>query len=426
MKIDKKILIIFMIISAFFYSCDLDIDNPNSPTEEAVESYDGLVLLGIGLQSRLSQSVAQVVTINGAVSGETSPVIAYLDYQSLRKYTDDASRQPLEKDNSYVRLLWREQYRIVKTANDIIESANSISISDESKKAFIALANVGKVMAFYNLMNNWEKLPINTNEDHPNFVDRATAINECIALLGAAEANVAGGSIPTDFQAKVLGDGFDLENVIKAYQARINLMAGNYADAASAASEVTAEANYVFSQTGENPLYTHFIKSFFTKAMAYWADDAEAGDLRVAATVDITDGESRYGEDSVYTIIKYSTATDPVLIYTMNEMALIKAEAYARSGSGNAENEVNQVRADAGLAAFDGSTSILEEIFKQRFYECYLTGQHWEDFRRFENDNISYINNLRFAEMAHEWLVYPDWEIDKNPNTPAQQTQINL
>ena len=427
MKINKYLKTILVFLLVLINSCDLDIDNPNSPTEEAIKSYDGLSLLGIGLQARLSQGIGQVVTLVGSVSGESSPVIAYLNYQSLRKYTDNSKRVPLEKDNTLVRILWREQYRIVKTANDILNNVNSVPMSSGSRRAFIALANVGKVMAFYSIMNCWEKLPIQTDNDHPSFVDRTAAIAECLSLLDEAEAQLAAGAIPSDFQTKVLGNGFDLTNLVQAYKARIYLMKGDYTKAVTVANAVTAEASYVYAGgVGMNPLYDHFTQSYLSRAMAYWADDAEAGDLRVAATVDMTAGETRFGDDSVYSIIKYSAPAVPYKIFTLNEMALIKAEAYARGGGGDPLVEINNIRTSAGLSPFSGATSVLEEIFKQRFYELFLTGQHWEDFRRFQSDGIAFIDALRTKQLAHQWFVYPDWEIDKNPNCPAQQTQIDF
>jgi len=275
-------------------------------------------------------------------------------------------------------------------------------------------------------MQCWEKIPVNTNNDHPEFVDRETALNECISLLNDADAQLAAGPIPDAFKTQVLGNGFDLLNLIKAYKARIYLMKGDYANAVAAAQAVTAEASYTYSASGVNPLWDHFLRGFYTKAMAYWADDAEAGDLRVSQTVDTNAGETRYGDDSVYTIIKYGSNVSPFKIFTLNEMLLIQAESFARGGGGDPAAAINQIRAGAGLPPFDGSTSVLEEIFRQRFYELYLTGQHWENFRRFRNDGIAYINNLREAQLAHWWLYYPDWEIDNNPNTPAQPADVNL
>jgi hypothetical protein len=107
-------------------------------------------------------------------------------------------------------------------------------------------------------------------------------------------------------------------------------------------------------------------------------------------------------------------------------MSLIKAEAYARNGnSGSALTEVNKVRLAAGLQGYSGS-NILKEIFIQRFYECYLMAQHFEDLRRFKSDNIDVVNYQRSAQLAHEWLIYPYTEIDVNPNCPPQPLNINL
>jgi hypothetical protein len=109
----------------------------------------------------------------------------------------------------------------------------------------------------------------------------------------------------------------------------------------------------------------------------------------------------------------------------LNEMTLIKAEAYARSGNtSSALIEVNKIRNASGLSSYTGS-EVLREVFKQRFYELFITGNHWEDLRRFKSDNIDLVNFQRSYELAHEWLVYTSDEVDTNPNCPAQPTSIN-
>jgi hypothetical protein len=427
MKNKIKILLLIVTLGFLASGCDLNVSNPNSPTNEDLKTYDGMRMTAIGMQRRLSQSIGDFNTVSGAVSGETSPIIAYVGYQALRKYPDATKRSPLDKSNEYMVTVWSVQFQIVKSANDILNNIGSISMDQKLKNNIIAFAEVGKVMAFYNLITHWEKIPIDINKDHPSFVNRAAVVTECLSLLSDAEAKVSSG-LATEFTNNVIGKSWDLPNTIQAYKARVLLMKGDYANAIAAASNVTTESAYVYDQSnGTNPLWVNYVSSKFSAALGSWVEGAEKGDTRVAATVDLTTKKSDYfGKDTAYIITKYNTATVPYEIYTLNEMSLIKAEAYARNGnSGSALTEVNKVRLAAGLQGYSGS-NILKEIFIQRFYECYLMAQHFEDLRRFKSDNIDVVNYQRSAQLAHEWLIYPYTEIDVNPNCPPQPLNINL
>lgn len=426
MKVKIKYFLACLVTAALFFSgCDLNVSNPNSPTEEDLKTYDGIKLLSIGLQARLSQTIGDYITVSGAVSGETTPGIGYLDYQSLRKYTDNSKRTRLDKANSYVRLVWVGQNKVIKTANDILNNVNNIGMDESTRRGIISLAELGKVMSFYTLITHWEKIPLNTNVASPTFADRAAVIAECVNLLNDIDAKVAAGAFSNEFNKNILGTGFDIANTAKAYRARFMLMKGDYAAAAAAASAVTAESQFVYAESnGYNPLYEHFTLMKFTQALDVWVEGAEAGDQRVAATVDLTTKKGYFGSDTAYAITKYNAPSKPYKMYTLNEMSLIKAEAYARVGGGDPAAEVNKVRAAAGLQPYSGS-NILKEIFWQRYYELYLTAQHWEDLRRFKGDGIDIVNQQRSDMLSHEWLTYPDSEVDKNPNTPAQPTLIN-
>lgn len=430
MKKTNKYLLMFCMTAALFTAlltagCSLDVSNPNSPTEEDLNTYDGVKLLSIGLQSRLSQSIGDYITVSGAVSGESSPIIGYLDYQSLRRYPDNSRRTMLDKTNSYVRLVWAGQYRIMKTADDILQNVNNIAMDDATKRGIVALAEVGKSIAMYTLITHWEKIPVTTTVDYPEFADRNAVIAEALRLLNDAQSKLAAGPLSTEFTTKILGTGLDLANTVQAMKARFYLMKGDYTNAAAVATAVTAESEYVYAlSVGYNPLYEHFFQMKFTGALESWVKEAEAGDLRIPATIDPTTRRGYFGSDTAYIINKYNAQNKSFKIYTLNEMALIKAEAYVRGGGGDAAAEINRVRASAGLPPYSGN-ELLKEIFRQRYYELYMTGQHWEDLRRFRNDNIDVVNQQRATQLSHEWLTYPDTEIDKNFNTPSQPVNIN-
>jgi len=417
----KNILIGFfiLILTWAFVGCDLDISNPNSPAEDNLTSYTALKLLAIGLQGRVASSVGLFTVTTGLVSGEIGCYIAYLNYQSLRKFPDPVSIQPLETDNSVVNAHWAQQFQIVKTANDMMKNVKSVSIAEGTESGIIALAKLGKAIAYWRLLMSFEQIPVETADtEDPAFVERSAAIDEGLTLLADAKAKIAATPISAEFKEDFLTTGLDLENTISAMQARFALMKGDYSTAVQAANAVTNESHCVYNEaSGINPLYETFIKLELHGAVSYWRDEAEPGDLRVEANFG-TEKSEQYGQDSVYQNIMYMNPDDIYKLYTINEMHLIKAEAYARGASGDAIAEINIIRTAAGLPNYSG-TDVLKEIYIQRSYELYITGNHYEDLRRFQNDGIDIVDKHRSEQLAHEYVIYPNGEVDSNPNTPS-------
>lgn len=112
-------------------------------------------------------------------------------------------------------------------------------------------------------------------------------------------------------------------------------------------------------------------------------------------------------------------------------MLLNKAEAYARLNQlPDAVINLNLVRektndplgVNAGLAAWTGDvnsqTDILEEIYKNRSIEMFLTGMRFEDSRRFHPNLDPAVDNLT-NERNRNHYPYPSIERDNNANTPA-------
>jgi hypothetical protein len=123
----------------------------------------------------------------------------------------------------------------------------------------------------------------------------------------------------------------------------------------------------------------------------------------------------------------YGTATTAIPIYLPDEMRLIKAEAFVRQASPNlaaAKAELDAVlkqapSADpfgvgADLAAgYTGpldAASLLNEIYRNRSIELYMSGLRLEDMRRF---------NRPLSERKRNFFPYPFRERDNNKaNTP--------
>jgi hypothetical protein len=111
------------------------------------------------------------------------------------------------------------------------------------------------------------------------------------------------------------------------------------------------------------------------------------------------------------------------------EITLIKAECYTRQTTPDLVNglaELNKVvtkqpAADpfgvgAGLPALVGpftQADLLDQIYKHRCIELYMSGLKLEDMRRFGRPN---------AERKRNLMPYPLRERDNNPNTPPDPT----
>ncbi|HEY4334235.1 MAG TPA: RagB/SusD family nutrient uptake outer membrane protein, partial [Puia sp.] len=124
-----------------------------------------------------------------------------------------------------------------------------------------------------------------------------------------------------------------------------------------------------------------------------------------------------------------ASQTGSIPVYMPDEIRLIQAEAILRLGGdlNQALTLINAVRTqttgdpfgvNAGLPSYAGTVdypSLLEEVYKQRCAELYLSGLKWEDTRRF-NRPVPPANN---SERNRIFYPFPTQERINNPNTPA-------
>jgi hypothetical protein len=124
-----------------------------------------------------------------------------------------------------------------------------------------------------------------------------------------------------------------------------------------------------------------------------------------------------------------SSQTGSIPVYTPDEVRLMQAEAILRlNGDLNqALTLINAVRTqtsgdpfgvNAGLPPYSGPVDyadLLEEVYKQRCAELYLSGLKWEDTRRFDRPAPPTYN----SERNRIFYPYPQQERVNNPNTPA-------
>lgn len=198
--------------------------------------------------------------------------------------------------------------------------------------------------------------------------------------------------------------------------------------AKAAAVDLTKKSVYFFNNTNPNPVFrsalvsnnVYGIRANFGLTGSLTPDP---NDKRIAfhLTKNTSNGSGFFQSD---------VTTIP--IYLPGEMLLIQAEAYARKNDfPNAKKFLDSVLTKksandvfglgADLPPYAGALTqpaLLEEIFKNRAIELYLSGLKLEDSRRFNRPAPGTPN----AERSRNFYPYPQQERDGNPNTPGDPT----
>ena len=409
-------------------SCDLDLENPNAPTEdEIVTSRDGIIAVAVGMQGQFSQSIDDWVVTNSLVTDEWGTrSIALISYISL--FTGD------NFDVAYDVVLqpYARAYQVVNSANIVLEGVENLTLGVGLEAGLSAVANLFKAMALGFAHQQYEELAVDVNADGAPTVPRAEVLDSVIVLLERARAAYA--SVPaadlTEFNARVLGPGINLPNTIDAMLARYYLFDARYAEAITAADRVNqaviSELRYPAPTV--NPVRNlAFGLNYVGGLLNGFARRAQPGDARVQYWVDtLAATQAANPPDTLLKPLrKYSGVNDPFPLYLPDEMKLIKAEALTRQGGAAnfaaAAALVNEVRTDnvaqvdeptaAQLpllpTALDTEAELLDEIAYQRRYELYEQGLRWEDTRR--------LGTARTTTPTFDFLPLPRQECVTNP-----------
>ena len=404
-------------------ACDLDLQDPNIPTEEEVISSPAtLAQVVLGLQAEYSGQLADPITTTAMVTNELGAGPA--TFESFRVV--DTGNGPAMNDYGFATGTWFGQYRVIRIANVVIDNADNVGFGPGTVSGILAIGRLYKAMALGNLIQIYERIPLSVSPTNrsPEFTDRTTVLNEIIRLLEEAEAQLVQTPQSAEFTAQMVAPGLDLLNTIRAMLARYNLIAGDLdaADAAAASVAQTVLSEFRFSTTDANPVWNLALNGGNSTAMRpkdVWRVEAEAGDQRVAYWV--TEADLAGFAAPLDDFNRYSDRAHGIPAYLPDEMTLIRAEVAARqSRLTDALAHVNEVRTQCSspvdepvaclpaltLADVPTQDALLEEILRQRRYELYLQSLRWSDLRRFGEP------------VKYEWMPVSISECDRNVNTP--------
>ena len=427
----KKISLLAVLLALSLSSCNKEYLNPSSATQnQVVTSSDGLLTLCNGLQARYSTNGLLSVLYNAVAAGGLSTrELTILNVGNIEEYNVSLGAGNVTNANGVVRNLWT-QANLVKANADLVLANAGNAPEAGTRSGIVAYASIFRALSIGTLAQFFEQVPL-TVQENAAFVPRVQALQNAVAQLEAAAAQLAATPVSADFNAKIV-PGLDLPNTIQALIARYSLQAGDYDKALAAAGRVdlTKRSVFNFDDNTRNPLFevafgNKNVFEPFNAALGLTgtlapnpADRRLAFFLRTNPTATQNLGTGFYTANNA-----------PIPVYVPGEMLLIRAEAYARKADvPNAITELNRVLTKtaatdavglgAALPAYAGpqtAADVLVEILRNRSIELAFQGFRLDDSRRFDRPGPGAAG----AERNRNFYPYPRVERENNPSTPV-------
>ncbi len=435
MKNIFKLLILSVLV---FISCEKDFLNVNQPAEDQVlTTKSGLMTVVVGMTNHFTTStLSPIVEIQGLTTRELGNLLTYVTPGELV-----AGGSGLPNDNAGITRLWNRLLRDKGAAESILENVDALEMDPGTKSGMKAYAKFFKAMTLGYLIQNFEKVPINNNSDgDASFSSRNDVLDECINLLTSANADISANPISDEFL--VIIQGMDLPNMINAYLARYNLFAGNFDAAIAAANTVDLNSISVWLYDGSTNKNAVFVFAVENEPDTKPQDNfgltgsliPDANDGRIEFYLSPSDEVEvpefgGHGVENLKGFFEFGNQSIPV--YLPGEILLIKAEAYAMNNDlSTAVVYINMVRekgndifgVNANLNPWTGDAdnkdAIIDEIFRNRSIELFMSGLRLEDSRRIHSNFVPSQQEDYLSERNRNFYPYPAEERFNNLNTP--------
>ncbi len=319
-------------------------------------------------------------------------------------------------NNAEITNMWNTIYVGVNRANNVIASAPGVNDPSFNVNNAVAEARMLRSLHYFTLLTMFGGSPNGFNQGGqgvPIFTTPTLTAGDAAARPRATEAEVWQ-IIMDDVNFAVQnanvnnGIGRVNKNVANALKARFHLVRGEWAEAEAAASEVIAQtrysllpgadfANIFLTKNTAETIWELQFDANNTNSIAFFyypvaqggrneitsstalRDLHEPGDLRLRVNVTTTTPTNK--------TLKYTRVAgeDNVQIVRLAEMYLIRAEAAARLGKGEAAlADLNVIRKRAGLPELTttDSNELVDAILRERVIEFAHEGLRWLDIRR--------------------------------------------
>jgi hypothetical protein len=428
----KNNLIKLLTLSAFISAtvvqtgCKKEFKNPNAATDEQVfSSPKGLTGVVVGLQRVYTlgrgSTLYNMITINGLTTNE----LIVVNTGNTAEVQLATGGTAVDGNHTMLTTFWTTCNKVVYDADKVINSAAGLADKNYAS-GLIAYASIFKALSIGDMAQFWEKTPVG-NGTNVSFVARIDGFKQAIAVIDNALAAISANAISASFISSVPA-GIDILNTLNAIKARYSLYAGLYTQALATANlvDLSKKSTFNFDALSLNPLF----EVATSTNNVVQPRDSTLG-LLVPLQPSLTDGRVPFYTSINATIAPRfringfgNAAATGFPVYLPGEMTLIKAECYARAASPDLVNgllELNKVVTKTtdpfgvnanqpAIVSVATQAELLEQIYRHRCIELFMSGQKLEDMRRFGRAN---------AERKRNLMPYPLRERDNNPNTPA-------
>ncbi|NOY48237.1 MAG: hypothetical protein GXO84_08620 [Chlorobi bacterium] len=419
-------------------ACETDFDNPNAATvEQTFSAREGILAATVGMQQVYSTSGVRWIVETPAITTREGGITT--TFQNMIELEDGGTDLP--NFNSNVKGLWATMLRVMKTAEDIEVNTPNIDLESGTQSGLLAYSKLFKAMAIGSLAQNYEQVIVETSSNNDaSFISRIEGLQFAINLLNEAKATISANPISNEFVNEVTLGNIDVLNTINAMLARYYLFVGNYDAAITAANSVDLSSASVFAYDSQNlnpiwgRVYQNSAPNFKPRdnfgLPATFVFDPADGRLSFYLVPLAETNQNGLPIEDLAGFFDADTGSIPV--YMPDEMKLIIAEANLRKGSPDlaaATLALNDVLTDttdifdinANVAAYSGANTVdalLDEVYRNRRAELFLTGMSLEDSRRFGRPQPSGASMNYTEERNRNFYPYPDTERNSNPNTP--------
>jgi len=409
-------------------SCKKDYTDPTKvPQDAALTTARGLTGVVTGLQRVYTAGRAGSLYNQVTADGFVTKLLNIINQGNTAEYQLYLGGNSVDGTNTILASFWTSSNKIIYDANNVINNAPKLTDQGYAS-GLIAYASIFKALALGNMATYWDNVP-DTIGVNVGFVTSAEGFNRAIAVLNNALAVVNATPISASFIANVPA-GIDIVNTLHALKARYSMNAGNYAQALSEANAVdlTKKSVFNFDAVTLNPIF----ETATSTNNVYQPIDSTMG---LPAGLEPNPADKR---EPFYIAINATIAprfringfgaalNSSFPVYLPGEMTLIKAEAYARQSTPDLVNalvELNKIitkkpandpfGVGADLPADPGpytQAQLLDQIYRHRCIELYMSGLKLADMRRFGRPN---------SERKRNFFPYPFIERDNNTKTPV-------
>lgn len=415
-------ILLFCLISVI--GCKKNYVNPGAPTEDQVfSSPKGLTGVATGLQRVYSagraSSLYSVITADAFLTNQVS----ILNQGNTAEYQLFLGGNFIDGTNAVLGSLWTSSNKIIYDADLVI--ANAENLADKPyASGLIGYSSIFKALAIGNLALYWEQIPEGIGAT-VKFVSRADGLKKAIEAIdkGIAATTAA---LPSAAFLSNIPAGVDIVNTLNALKGRYLLFTGDFQQAITVINlvDLTKRSTLNYDAINLNPIFetvtsTNNVYAVIDSVMGLPASvQPNPADQRVPFYISTNATAPRFRVKGFG-----GTTTAAFPLYLPGELLLIRAEAYARLNQlPQAVIELNKVitkkPADdlygvgANLPPYAGAVTqvdILQEIYRQRRIELFMSGLSLEDMRRFARP---------VGERKRNFFPYPFRERDNNPNTP--------